>query len=536
MSESAVADEIGRIGESFFDFITSKTNLLVGKIDPDRMGKDRVVEAKLAPRDEGLSFDKRPAPMACSIQIKTVLRTTKVVTLSLSVAERLAQTLQPAFIYIVRLDDDREVFEVRAVHILGDDLAKILKRLRKEFAAGTKSLHDKNVTFQIKDAKKLGLTGDDLATFLMREIGPDMDKYSEKKSGQKSTLGYEAGKSITVNGSFEAEKIGDLIDGLLGLRPLAVAKLMATEERFGISLPVQRFPNFQPGTLAHITPKPSARCTLIIKSIGDEESVEIQGDLILPPSGWLPIAHFKILLRAPFLEATFSHDTFSLRTIPEWSVDQQRRLADWISYSSALSIFSKGSCEISVRTVVGVEHLGVAKIEGLLDTHEAKTQLHVLKSFLAIRQQSEAPDRPLKIDDILDNWSKILQVHDHLTGEMPSNFSFPISNPKESIPEEVEFLLLIGFSVADECYAYGMRCIVRTEASESDLLVRQASSFKWVDISPIGNLEEDFARYRSRLFRLSGVELCLSSILEEESMHVSGPNELNDIDADACDS
>lgn len=525
MSESAVADEIGRIGEAFFDYIMSKTDLLTGKIDPDRVGKDRVIEAKLAPRDEGLSFDKRPAPLSCSIQIKTVLRTTKVITLSLSVAERLAQSLQPAFIYVVRLDDHREVAEVRAVHIIGENLARILKRLRKEFAAGTRSLHGKNVTFQIKEAKKLGLTGDELKNFLAREIGPDMDTYAEKKSKQKSTVGYKPGNPVTVNGSFEAEKVMDLVDGLLGLRPLAIAELTASEERFGIPLPLQGFPKFQPGALAYITPRPTGKCNLVIESTDHEELVEIECDLISPP-GAVPADHFKMLLKSPFIEATFTRDTFTLRTLPEWSIDQERLLADWISYSAAMSIFSKGTCKISVRTVLGVEYLGFAKIEGLLDTLEAKNQLDVLKGLQAIRKASDAPDRAIKIDDILGNWSKILQAHDHLKGNMPSNISFCIPNPKQTIPKEVEFLLLIGFSVADEHYAYGMRCKVRVESADSDIIVRQHTKFGWVDIANISDLESGFSRYRSRLFRLSGVELCLSSFLDEDEASPMTASEL----------
>ncbi|UFW80144.1 hypothetical protein [Rhizobium sp. SU303] len=63
-----------------------------------------------------MSFDKPSASMACSIQIKTILNTTKGVTVSLSVVERLAQSPTPAFIYIIRLDDQRKPFQIRAFH------------------------------------------------------------------------------------------------------------------------------------------------------------------------------------------------------------------------------------------------------------------------------------------------------------------------------------------------------------------------------------------------------------------------------------
>jgi len=226
MSESAVADDIGRIGESYFDYQMSQTDLLVGKIDPDRMGKDRVIEAKLAPRN-AVSFDKRSAPMACSIQIKTILPKTKGVKVSLSVAERLAQGLAPAFVYIIRLDDNRKP-------ILGPALGKILKRLRKEFSEGTTEYKDKSITFSIKEAKTIGPLGDDLAKYLEREIGSDMEEYAKRKGAQKRDLGYENGQRTKVTGSFQAAAINDFIDGLLGLKPLAIGHIKAENQRFGI--------------------------------------------------------------------------------------------------------------------------------------------------------------------------------------------------------------------------------------------------------------------------------------------------------------
>ncbi|OCP19667.1 MULTISPECIES: hypothetical protein [unclassified Ensifer] len=532
MSESAIADEIGRIGESFFDFITSKTNLLIGKIDPDRMGKDRVVEAKLAPRNEKISFDNRSAPLACSIQIKTVLRTTKVVTLSLSVAERLAKDSQPAFIYIVRLDENREVFDARVIHIFDGNLAKILKRLRKEFAAGVENLHDRNITFQIKDAKRIGLKGNDLTTLLEHEIGSDMDRYAETKSKQRANLGYENGRPIRIDGSFEAAKIADFVDGLLGLRPLSLAKFTASEERFGIALPFQQFPKFQPGTLAHFNPKPVSKCTLVIGPPGDEDTVEITCDVILPPMSPIPFEHLKALLKSPFLEATFSQKTFSLRTLPEWAIGQHRSLDDWIAYSTALLTFTKGkNCPIAVRTVAGIEHLGIATMDSPLDVQQAKTQLKVLRAFREIRKESAAPAIPVKADDILDAWSEILRAQNCLSGTMPSDFSFTIRDPKEAIPEEVEFLLLSGFSVGDEHYAYGIKCRVKSEETGSDWLVRQVSPFTWMDIALLNDFEADFVRYRNRLLRLSGVEMCLSSIAyEEELMDASDIAGLGNVD------
>uniref|UniRef100_UPI0031019856 hypothetical protein n=1 Tax=Neorhizobium sp. EC2-8 TaxID=3129230 RepID=UPI0031019856 len=226
------------MGEIFFDGVANRAGLLVGKIDPDRVGKDRVIEAKLAARDETIPFDQRPAPLACSIQIKTILTTTKSIKLSLSVAERLAQTTQPTFICIIRMTEEGDALEMRLVHLLDRPLAKILKRLREEFVKGTTDLNSKSITFNLKDGQKVGGAPRDLYRALADEIGPDMDDYAAKKTQQKKTLGYVAGQRTSIQATVTTDNLSDLVDGLLGLRPLPLTVFEVADQRFGIKIPI----------------------------------------------------------------------------------------------------------------------------------------------------------------------------------------------------------------------------------------------------------------------------------------------------------
>jgi len=460
MSESAVADEIGRIGEGYFDYEMSRTDLLVGRIDPDRMGKDRVIEAKLAPRNGTVSFDKRSAPMACSIQIKTILPTTKGVKVSLSVAERLAQGLAPAFVYIILLDDNRKPAEIRIIHILGPALGKILKRLRKEFSEGTTEYKDKSITFSIKEAKTIGLLGDDLAKYLEREIGSDMDEYAKRKGAQKRDLGYENGQRKKMTGSFQAAAISDFIDGMLGLKPLAIGHMKIEDERFGIALPDHSFPKLQPGVMAHFTPKPSASCVLVLGP--PEDAVETVCDVTFPPIGSIPLEYFKALLRSPILEATFSRSEFRVSTNPVATSDR-RTVAEWMAYYMIIvGLSSPDGLPIGMRTPRGVEHLGVATGNSPSDETAGKYRLRLLKALRDLRSEVGLEDRPVALDDVYLMGACILNAQNCILENFRDDVTFGLDKPtEEEVPEEVQVVLVSGFILGDEhfvyCSSYAMR-------------------------------------------------------------------------------
>ncbi|WP_275782628.1 hypothetical protein [Pararhizobium gei] len=513
MGESAVADEIGRIGESYFDYQMSQTDLLVGKIDPDRMGKDRVIEAKLAPRNNMLSFDKRPAPMACSIQIKTILSSTKVVNVSLSVAERLAQGLSPAFVYIVRLDDDRKPTEVRIIHILGKALGKVLKRLRKEFSKGTTEYKDKSITFPIKEAKTIGLLGHDLSRYLNLEIGPDMDEYIEKKRMQKRDLGYENGKRTTVTGSFGAAAINDFIDGMLGLKPLTITALKAEDERFGIYLPVPSFPKFQPGLTAQLIPKPSARCTLVLGPTHD--AAEIVCDVTFPPMGTIPLEFFKARLKSPILEATFSRDEFQVSTKP-FATSDRRTIAEWIAcYTIIVGVSSVDGLPIGLRTPIGVEHLGIAKGGSPADDMEAEYTLRLLKAMRSLRAEADVEDRPVMLDDVYLMASYILRAQKCIAENFRDDVTFSLASPTdEKVPRDVEVVIISGFTLGDEYYVHCSNCAMQSSVVNGLLAFSQSGPLTFLEASTLDDFDGDLKRYQRKAMRMSRSNLCVTFLTE----------------------
>jgi hypothetical protein len=94
-------DRIGCIGQNeFFDL---RERLYASRPDPDRTGKDFVVEWK---PDEKWGFDTRPPPRKCKIQIKSTRLGSRQVRVKLSAAEWLAKDLAPAFILCPVIDTE----------------------------------------------------------------------------------------------------------------------------------------------------------------------------------------------------------------------------------------------------------------------------------------------------------------------------------------------------------------------------------------------------------------------------------------------
>ncbi len=516
MSESAIADDIGRIGESFFDYQMTHTNLLVGKIDPDRVGKDRVIEAKLARRSDDVSFDKRSAPLSCSLQIKTILQKTKVVTVTLSVAERLAQGLVPAFIYMIRLDEDQKPADVRMIHILGPTLEKILKRLRKEYAEGATELHNKSITFQFKDGKSIGLLGADLANYLEGEIGPDMDVYAQRKSAQKKNLGYENGQRTKISGSIAAAPVGEVIDGLLGLRPLSIASMEAMDERFGIALPDPRFPKLLSGTTATFTPKPMSGCVLVAGPSGNEEAVEIKCEAILPAFPALPMQFFKAILRSPILDATLTMNECKISTRPVTSGDA-RPLADWISlFTILVGLSSRDGLPISLRSPLGAEMLGVATSDsGETDVNDAFT-LRLLKALRALRAETGTSDSPVTLDDVYASRQSIFSAQNCIQGEFRDDVSFSTALPtSDSLPEEIQVLFITGFALGREHFTCTVTCPMQTTIKDGRAHFSQNGKLAYLESQALADFGPALDAYQRRMMRISGSHACVTYLAHE---------------------
>jgi len=515
MSESALSDDLGRQGEIEFDRIANKAGLLVGKIDPDRVGKDRHVEAKIPPRAEHLPFDQRPAPLSCGIQIKSVLQDTKVVTLALSVAERLAQSVEPAFICVVRLDNDLDFVEMRLIHLLDQNLEKILKRLREEFARGTIDLHKKTVSFTVKSAKKIGRKRIDLTQSLWDAIGPDMDAYAAEKARQKKTVGFISNAHLQVEGVIDGVGVEEIVDGLLGLRPMRLSKFDVLEERFGIKLPHPRLGNLATGGTAFFDPKPAAECTLIVGEPSSKEAITFPCSAILPAVPNIPMEHFKARLSSKYLEAIFTATTIDFTSADGWEVDSAQTLDDWITYFKIVAALEEPDCQLTLRGQGRPDILGKASLNAGYQVGEAKGLIQLLEAYRVIRSEAGGANGPISLRVVYERYAEIMKVYNIFRGSpITSDLSFTTIAAEVEENKPIGLIFVSMLEVGTERFAYAMRCEVKATSENGGLRWKQVSPMLYLDAQKI-SADNEIVSYQRRMMRVSRSQLSVSDTFEE---------------------
>ena len=130
MEDDLEPDRVGRIGERQFEVLCERAGLYCNKSAIDVMGWDFIVEFPMASAGQpSLPLDQRPTN-AARVQLKSTLgRTGNRIRLSLSAIDRLAKDPRPALIIVFRLRGDGELQSTYLVHLIGNELARVLRRL-----------------------------------------------------------------------------------------------------------------------------------------------------------------------------------------------------------------------------------------------------------------------------------------------------------------------------------------------------------------------------------------------------------------------
>lgn len=177
---------------------------------------------------------------------------------------------------------DSEIQSAYLVHLIGNELARVLKRLRM---ADARKAHDINNVHISYNYEKVGQRFEPIAAGLSAALsaacGHDPGAYTAGKQRQLDELGYE-------NGRFEAEALFQ-IEGpehfanlLLGLAPLKPHRLRVYDSRFGIRLPYQ-------GTLfddieeLRLTPPSLGSCEIAIRGPGLAHAARFDGKMFIGP-------------------------------------------------------------------------------------------------------------------------------------------------------------------------------------------------------------------------------------------------------------
>lgn len=508
----AYSDHIGRIGERAFDLLVERVGLLAGRIDPDCLGIDRLIEFEPSHCNGAVSYDLRPVPIGCNVQIKTINRSKNRAKLTLSVAERLAGNLRPAFICILRVGDDGELFDMYFVHLMDDNLAKILKRLR-EISVNRlqKKLNKATTSFSISDWQKVDSSPSALREAIVQFVGNDMHAYAARKANQRKTLGFKESGRLTVNISFAAMPVADLVDGFLGLRPLAVSRFETLEERFDIKLPFGPLFRESAAGFVEFTSTSGAPGTLTISDPDAGDSVSVKCSWNTPPINKIPIEYFKILARSRFADVIFRDQAFDFTTKDKINFDEPMLISDWLLAFKILDLVTRPRCTFTlVNDQTGHQISGESKSDVDQKTTFIRSAQLLLKKTHEIREYAEALDVPMSLRSICRCGDEIERIHNYIfqTSKL-SHLGFKMEDP--GFPIDIPRLILyVGLlELGNELYGYALRTRMICEKFEN-ILEWRSTEIVPLAMESIKDQAGDYERFRRKMGRISGIDMCFS--------------------------
>ncbi|WP_308925942.1 hypothetical protein [Janthinobacterium sp. J1-1] len=338
-------DRIERIGERQFEMLCERAGLYCNKSVVDVMGWDFIVEFPMVPAGQALPLDQRPTN-AARAQLKSTLgRAGNRIRLSLSAIDRLAKDSRPALIVVFRLRDDGELQSAYLVHLIGKELARVLRRLR---LAEAREAHDINHVEISYDYVKVGVrfepTPIGLWVALSKACGQNPSAYLIEKQRQLSELGYEDGQFefealIHIQGS---EHFSSL---LLGLSPLKPTHLRLFDSRFGIRLPYQ-------GTLFDdleellLTPPTLGSCDISVRGPGFGQAARFTGEMFVGP----PMAEphgVELLIRTTYFIIRLTPPALKFESTGSID-DMEHSLSEWAELLRAYSLMATGHATLTI--------------------------------------------------------------------------------------------------------------------------------------------------------------------------------------------
>ena len=345
MESELDSDRIGRIGERQFEVLCERAGLYCNKSIVDVMGWDFIVEFPMVPAGQALPLDQRPTN-AARVQLKSTLgRAGNRIRLSLSAIDRLAKDPRPALIVVFRLRADGELQSAYLVHLIGDELARVLRRLR---LAEARKAHDINHADISYDYERVGVRFEPTTTGLLAALGAACGQnpgaYTIEKQRQLTELGYE-------NGQFEAEALiqiegpEHLSNSLLGLAPLKPHRLRVFDNRFGIRLPYQ-------GTLfddieeLRLTPPTLGSCEISIRGPGFGLAARFEGEMFIGP----PMAEphgAELLIRTADFIIRMTPPALKFESVGSID-DMEHSLDEWAELLRALTLMATGRATLTI--------------------------------------------------------------------------------------------------------------------------------------------------------------------------------------------
>lgn len=503
---SISAEDLGAFGEAEFERLCAATGLVANRSSRDMLGWDYVVER--APDEPGPALDKRrPFPL-CRVQVKTVWkRDPGRVSLTLSAAERLAKPEDPAFIVAFEAEDGAEGVEIVSrslIHVIGDDLSRVLERLRATGADPTKKkLSEQAITFQI-DGGAPFTNGRELLTVIRAAIGSDPDGYRDAKRSALVDLGYD-GPRYAVQIQLTIEDPEHLHDALMGRRPIEVRGTNAVDRRFGIDIPSGHVWEAGPGTMLMATfrPIPEGDCSIVVRGEGGE-TLGFDGTFATLPIRDVAEAEQRLVFSAPTfeLEARGS-GRIDLRIGGPRVAESRLPFAEWRALFRLVGLVNRGRTDFEIR-----ERTTGAKFEVPLSISAEGSQASTGQQLADLlgrveelweRAGARVPDFTQR--ELADAGDGIDALHRFLNGDLLEQLE--LSLPGSDTEEATELVLIRVMSVvlAGSHVAVAERIVMMNGSGDTPYVQRDRSVAK---VEEIGGAEGAVAEFANRISERTG--------------------------------
>lgn len=436
------ADELGKKGEARFSEICSDTKLVRNpSIDHDRTGWDYIVEFEQQAPSGSETLDSRRSPLSAHVQVKTMWNKNDRFRMRLSAAERLAKEPKPAFVYVFKVNNKLDFVSAHLVHILDDNLARILKRLRTEQAKGTKphQINKKYISFKVSTSgRKIEPTGEALRLTMSEFCGPDLDAYIDRKRKQLQDLGFEP-RRFQATTTFKVESMDGLVDGLLGLRELEVTAGRAFETRFGIKLSLNE-PSFAKSVM-RVKPGKADTCIVTVRETPLAPPATFSADIIFPPMANLPKEHLKILVQNPLFRLLINGNKIQFTTDEQAISATRLKIDDWRNFFRMLIALCRGA-EITLKPERLIEVSFSMRLPDAALQLEFESMQGALEATQRLLKLAGAPEPAVGIDGfggIAPDLVKLDKMFSSPADADPIGFvvDWP---PRLPVPDKIDFL------------------------------------------------------------------------------------------------
>ncbi|MGV1785836.1 MULTISPECIES: hypothetical protein [Agrobacterium] len=513
-NDGASLANIGRIGELAFEMICRQSQFECSSLTPDMTGKDFVVESRLedAANSDGASIDTRSPPLQVIVQLKSILLKNDTVKLSLSVAERLAKDTRPAVIAIFKVDHKDRPVELYLLHLIDDQLARVLKALRRA-SAGEKSLNNKNITFKTTHALRASLDPDLFRTMLFDLGGEGMLEYSAKKSHQLRELGFTPNR---FNVRFSIPQSRAAIDGLLGLEPVEVHDLVVNERRFGLDFPVATSAK----KMVNIIPPTSKGIILFYRGRDNSaDYVMLQANYaVVPPAR--EGEDFGFLAQTPYGDVVLRLDSWAFRKSDDYATDQAHTAHQWTGFFKLASIIGNRDFTMRFENDAGSPPFGyeVSDQSSTTDTSEADEFLELLGCWRPIEKALGHEDEAFALADLRCDQEAVKFIGATMQ-RVGAFFDIPTDEPHPHDLVEVRSAFIGAIQLLGMWVGVFIPVAISTNSgTQSPINAKQTSKTVIEALEPT-DIEKSFEQFAEKYGNLAGIEIAL---MQEPGDFLSG--------------